>query len=99
MSASPQPSTVLVTGGSGFIAGWIVVALLNAGHDVRTTVRKLAREADLRATIGRHAPTDRLSFHEADLLNDAGWTPRHNRQAQSSTLPRPCRCGNTRLRT
>lgn len=34
---------VLVTGGSGFIGGWCVLAALDAGHDVRTTVRNVER--------------------------------------------------------
>lgn len=34
---------VLVTGGSGFIGSWCIQALLDAGHDVRTTVRTIRR--------------------------------------------------------
>ena len=30
--------TVLVTGGTGYIAGWCIVKLLERGFDVRTTV-------------------------------------------------------------
>ncbi|MEG8035166.1 NAD-dependent epimerase/dehydratase family protein [Sphingomonas sp. LR61] len=30
---------VLVTGGSGFIAGHLILQLLDAGHRVRTTIR------------------------------------------------------------
>ena len=32
-------SKVLVTGGSGFLAGHVILRLLAAGHEVRTTVR------------------------------------------------------------
>lgn len=68
-------STVLVTGGSGFLATHCILKLLEAGHRVRATVRSLAREAEVRATLksGGAEPGDRLSFVEADLLRDAGW--------------------------
>jgi nucleoside-diphosphate-sugar epimerase len=66
---------VLVTGGSGFIGAHCILQLLNAGYRVRTTVRSLKREADVRAMlkIGGAEPGDRLSFAAADLENDAGW--------------------------
>jgi len=32
-------SRVLVTGGTGFIASWCIVELLEAGHDVVASVR------------------------------------------------------------
>ena len=38
-------STVLVTGGSGFIASHTILQLLAAGMQVRTTLRSLSREA------------------------------------------------------
>lgn len=66
--------TVLVTGGSGFIGGWVVVELLKRGYAVRTTVRSLDREARIRAAISKEVdPGDSLSFFMADLMNDAGW--------------------------
>jgi dihydroflavonol-4-reductase len=67
---------VLVTGGSGFVAGWCVVALLAAGHDVRTTVRDLHREPALRSTLHAATPFDdaRLQIVAADLQSDAGWS-------------------------
>jgi len=68
-------STILVTGGSGFIGSHCILQLLAAGYQVRTTVRSLKREADVRALLkqGGAEPGDRLSFVAADLENDAGW--------------------------
>ena len=66
---------VLVTGGSGAIARWCIVELLRAGYDVRTTVRDLAREPEVRASIATQIdPQNRLTFHAAELMQDDGWT-------------------------
>jgi nucleoside-diphosphate-sugar epimerase len=66
---------VLVTGGSGFIGSHCILRLLADGHRVRTTVRSLAREAEVRAMLqaGGATPGDALSFAAADLMSDAGW--------------------------
>jgi nucleoside-diphosphate-sugar epimerase len=68
-------STVLVTGGSGFIGSHSILQLLAAGHKVRTTVRSLKRERDVRAMLKESGtePGDGLSFIAADLENDKGW--------------------------
>ena len=68
-------STVLVTGGSGFIGSHCILQLLEAGHTVQTTVRSLDREAEVRAMlkVGGAEPGDRLRFFAADLLKDDGW--------------------------
>lgn len=66
--------TVLVTGGSGFLGGWCVVELLRRGYTVKTTVRSLAREAQVRAAVASVVDADdRLSVLAADLTRDDGW--------------------------
>lgn len=67
---------VLVTGGSGFIAGHLILQLLDAGHRVRTTIRSLEREPAVRAVLAEAGLTadDRLEFVAADLTSDDGWT-------------------------
>lgn len=65
---------VLVTGGTGFIAGWTIVKLIEHGYRVRTTVRDRGREAALRAAVASQTgDTDGLSFAIADLTDDDGW--------------------------
>ncbi len=68
-------SAVLVTGGSGFIASHTILQLLGAGYQVRTTVRSLSREGDVRAMlkVGGSDPGERLTFVAADLMSDGGW--------------------------
>jgi nucleoside-diphosphate-sugar epimerase len=66
---------VLVTGGSGFIGARCIIQLLAGGYRVRTTVRNLRREGDVRTMLktGGADPGDKLSFAAADLEQDAGW--------------------------
>jgi len=75
-----EDQQVLVTGGSGFLGGWCVAELLRRGHPVRTTVRDLSREAEVRSRVmnlrGGTAEADaddRLSFVAANLHDDSGW--------------------------
>jgi nucleoside-diphosphate-sugar epimerase len=75
MEASGNGTTVLVTGGSGFLGGWCIAELLNRGHRVRTTLRSPAREGEVRENVARAGADagDRLEFAVADLTADAGW--------------------------
>jgi dihydroflavonol-4-reductase len=69
-----EVKTVLVTGGSGYLGGWCVIELLRRGYAVRTTVRDLGREPELRALVsGEVDPGERLTVVQADLLADEGW--------------------------
>jgi nucleoside-diphosphate-sugar epimerase len=68
--------TVLVTGGTGFLGGWCIASLLDRGYPVRTTIRDLAREGDVRAAVaaaGTSGRDDALTVLSADLTSDAGW--------------------------
>lgn len=77
MSGAPASAggRVLVTGGSGFVAGHCILGLLDAGHTVRATVRSPDREACVRRQlrVGGAAPDGRLSVAVADLMRDEGW--------------------------
>lgn len=64
--------TVLVTGGTGFVAGWCIIQLLERGYAVRTTVRDPGKEQRVRAVVGA-ANGERLSVVVADLNADEGW--------------------------
>jgi len=69
-----EQQTVLVTGGSGFLGGWCLVELLRRGYRARATVRDLAREQEVRASIGSQVEVgDDLTVLEADLNEDRGW--------------------------
>jgi dihydroflavonol-4-reductase len=71
---TPDRETVLVTGGTGFIASWCIVELLKRGYTVRTTVRSLSREPAVRAAIASATDSgDLLTFFAADLTQDEGW--------------------------
>lgn len=63
--------TVLVTGASGYIAGFAIRQLLAEGWQVRGTIRNLAHAEELRATLGVTAAE--LPLFAADLLSDDGW--------------------------
>src|SRR3954452_18184966 len=67
---------VLVTGGTGYLAGWVIAGLLRRGYRVRTTVRSLGKAEQMRSTVGECAgqkAVGALEFAVADLLSDEGW--------------------------
>lgn len=68
-------SQVLVTGGSGLIAGHTIIQVLEQGHTVRATLRSLGKEAVARENLQAAGATnlDALTFVAADLMSDAGW--------------------------
>ncbi|BBH18104.1 NAD-dependent epimerase [Nocardioides baekrokdamisoli] len=73
---SIEPSApVLVTGGSGYVASWIVRYLLEDGRTVRATVRnpdKASGLEHLHALAQEHP--GRLTLHKADLLEEGSYT-------------------------
>ncbi len=64
--------TVLVSGGTGYIAGFLIRQLIEQGWMVHTTVRNLAKEAALRTTLG--VDNAKLKVFAADLNADDGWS-------------------------
>lgn len=66
---------VLVTGGSGFIAVHIVLNLLAKKYRVRTTLRTMDRQDEVRAMLssGGIFEFNNLSFVQADLTSDTNW--------------------------
>lgn len=60
---------ILVTGGSGYIASWIVKYLLEKGYKVRTTVRSLKDKSKITHLLDLEKQyPDNLAFFEADLM-------------------------------
>lgn len=65
---------VLVTGANGYLGTRIVATLLDAGHQVRASVRGAARAAELASDLGRSGQDGRrVRVVEARLDSDDGW--------------------------
>jgi dihydroflavonol-4-reductase len=72
--AEGDGKTVLVTGGSGYLAGWCIVELLRRGYRVRTTVRNASREHEVHEAIDTEVDSHHnLTVHQANLLSDDHW--------------------------
>ncbi|KAJ8900281.1 hypothetical protein K2173_024921 [Erythroxylum novogranatense] len=70
---SGQGKVVCVTGGSGFIASWLVKLLLQRGYTIRATVRDLndpKKTEHLRALDGAK---ERLTLFKVNLLDEGGF--------------------------
>ena len=67
-------SPVLVTGGSGYLGTRLIAALLRDERPVRTTVRSLTSEDEVRAAVRRGGADDTgLEVVAAELTSDEGW--------------------------
>jgi dihydroflavonol-4-reductase len=63
--------TVFVSGGSGYIAGFLIKQLIEEGWMVHTSIRDLGKEAAVRTSLG--TDDNKLKFFAADLTSDKGW--------------------------
>ena len=70
-----KKETVLVTGGSGFIACYCMITLLNNGYKVKAALRSLKKAELVKEMLKEGGITsfDDVSFTEADLQNEASW--------------------------
>ncbi len=68
--------TVAVTGGTGYVAGFVIAEFLNHDYTVRASVRSLSKTEDLHKALSafvNEGALSRLSFFEADLTSSKGW--------------------------
>ncbi|MCX2477974.1 aldehyde reductase [Pedobacter sp. MC2016-15] len=70
-----KQETVLVTGGTGFIALYCIQQLLQQGYTVKTTLRSLSRKDEVIGLLQEAGISsgEKLSFVEADLTKDNHW--------------------------
>ncbi|MEU6539601.1 NAD-dependent epimerase/dehydratase family protein [Streptomyces sp. NPDC047000] len=76
MTGGHIDDTVLVTGGTGYLAGWVIAGLLQRGYRVRTTVRSLGQAEQVRLAVSEQTDGEAakaIDFAVADLLSDDGW--------------------------
>lgn len=68
--------TVVVTGGSGYIAGFVIAEFLNHGYNVRTSLRTVPKLDAVKEGLSGWVPDEalsRLTGFEADLTSPDGW--------------------------
>ncbi|MEL6133572.1 MAG: NAD-dependent epimerase/dehydratase family protein, partial [Bacteroidota bacterium] len=69
-----NPTTVCVTGASGYLASWVVKHLLETGHTVHGTVRDKSRADKVKHLTDMAALyPERLKLFEADLLKEGSF--------------------------
>jgi dihydroflavonol-4-reductase len=76
MAGTHGGETVLVTGGTGYLAGWVMASLLQRGYQVCTTVRSLGKAQQVRTAVSEQAGEEAagsIHFTAADLLAGDGW--------------------------
>lgn len=68
------PTTVMITGATGYVAGWIVKGLLDAGHTVHAPVRD-PNNADKTGPLQAlaDAAPGNIKFFKADLLDEGSY--------------------------
>ncbi|CAF1047351.1 unnamed protein product [Didymodactylos carnosus] len=66
-----MPETILVTGASAFIGGWVVKLLLDKGYNVRGTVRSSAKEAQVLDAIPKEQHSQVSFAHIGDIATDS----------------------------
>ncbi|KAH0728259.1 hypothetical protein KY284_004124 [Solanum tuberosum] len=61
---------VCVTGGSGFIASWLIKMLLQHGYTVNATLRNIKDKSKVSHLLGLDGANERLHLFEAELLEE-----------------------------
>lgn len=67
---------VIVTGGSGFVASWVIKEFLDNGYAVSTSLRSMKKSDMIKEELSHSVDDDKLanlSFFEADLTSPEGW--------------------------
>ncbi|MDV7719459.1 NAD-dependent epimerase/dehydratase family protein [Pediococcus ethanolidurans] len=67
---------IIVTGGSGFIAGWVIREFLTHNYLVSASLRHLNQGQEIKKAITAGLPVaqaQNLDFFQADLTKEAGW--------------------------
>src|ERR1035441_10807978 len=89
MTDSHDGETALVTGGTGYLGGWVIAGLLQRGYRVRTTVRSLDKTQQVRDAVSEQAggqAAGTIEFAAADLLSDEGWDRAARSEEHTSEL-------------
>ncbi|KAG5238463.1 cinnamoyl-CoA reductase family protein [Salix suchowensis] len=75
MSRGGDGKVVCVTGGSGYIASWLVKLLLQRGYTVKTTVRDPYDPKKTEHLLALDGAKERLHLFKADLLEEGAFDP------------------------